>query len=210
MPFLRLLILFYKCPKTGLHASKVKKKHLKNVHLISKWFLLNDLFEESVSLNPSFHCCDWSDGSVLCDWSTKYSANDSHANIMQMCYFMTYSPNRIRFKFLTTRSGDWEPTLFFYIDNNFIYRALSASKLCRKIVFTYFYMTHCMKGNILKRHNRGTFTNILLVPCLHLADAFIQSDLHATSDLFRLYMFLSVCVFPGNRTNNLYAANAML
>ncbi len=25
MPFLRLLILFYECPKTGLHASKVKK-----------------------------------------------------------------------------------------------------------------------------------------------------------------------------------------
>ncbi len=28
---------------------------------------------------------------------------------------------------------------------------------------------------------------------MHSADAFIQSDLH-----FRLYVFLSLCVFPGN------------
>ncbi len=35
---------------------------------------------------------------------------------------------------------------------------------------------------------------------MHLADAFIQSDLQ----------FLSVHVFPGNRTHNLCAANAML
>ncbi len=42
-----------------------------------------------------------------------------------------------------------------------------------------------------------TFTN--------LADAFIQSDLHSS------YTFvLSVHVFPGNRTHNLCAANAML
>ncbi len=36
MPFLRLLILFYECPKTGLHASKVKKhfSFLKKIALI--------------------------------------------------------------------------------------------------------------------------------------------------------------------------------
>ncbi len=39
--------------------------------------------------------------------------------------------------------------------------------------------------------------------CMHLADTFIQSD-------FRLYIILSVCVFPGNRTHNLCAANTML
>ncbi len=39
---------------------------------------------------------------------------------------------------------------------------------------------------------------------MHLADAFIQSD------LVMLYIFLSVHVYPGNRTHNLCAANAML
>ncbi len=47
-------------------------------------------------------------------------------DIMQMCYFVTYSHNRIRFKFLTTHLGDWEPTIFL-IDNSFIYRALSVT-----------------------------------------------------------------------------------
>ncbi len=37
----------------------------------------------------------------------------------------------------------------------------------------------------------------------HLADTFIQSDIQAIH-------FLSVCVYPGNRTHNLCAANAML
>ncbi len=31
----------------------------------------------------------------------------------QMCYFVTYSRNRIRFEFLTTRLGDCELNLFF-------------------------------------------------------------------------------------------------
>ncbi len=66
-----------------------------------------------------------------------------------MCYLVTYSRNRIRFESLTTRLGDCKPTLFL-IDNNFIYRALSASQLCRKFMFTYCYMTHYMKGNIGK------------------------------------------------------------
>ncbi len=38
---------------------------------------------------------------------------------------------------------------------------------------------------------------------MHLADAFIQSDSGYT-------FFSSVCVFPGNWTHNLCAANAML
>ncbi len=72
------------------------------------------------------------DGAVLCDWSITYSTNErAYADIMQMCYFVTYSRNKIRFKLLTIRSRDWEPMLFF-IENNFIYRALLASQLCRK------------------------------------------------------------------------------
>ncbi len=39
---------------------------------------------------------------------------------------------------------------------------------------------------------------------MHLADAFIQSDLQV------IHFFLSVPVFPGNWTHNLCAANAML
>ncbi len=69
MPFLRLLMLFYECPKTGLHASKVKKYFSKKNSFNFNSFL-NDSFEESVSLSPASHCCDWSDGAVLCDWST--------------------------------------------------------------------------------------------------------------------------------------------
>ncbi len=41
---------------------------------------------------------------------------------------------------------------------------------------------------------------------LHLADAFIQSDLQLHSG----YTFSLVCVFPGNRTHNHFAADAML
>ncbi len=41
---------------------------------------------------------------------------------------------------------------------------------------------------------------------MHLADAFIQSDLQCIQAIH----FLSVCVFPGNRTHNLCAADAML
>ncbi len=36
------------------------------------------------------------------------------ADIIQMCYFETYIRNRIRFKFLTTRLGDWNRLFFFY------------------------------------------------------------------------------------------------
>ncbi len=41
---------------------------------------------------------------------------------------------------------------------------------------------------------------------MHLADAFIQSDLQC----IQVIHVLSACVFPGNRTHNLCAANAML
>ncbi len=41
---------------------------------------------------------------------------------------------------------------------------------------------------------------------MHLADTFIQSDLQ----YIQVIHFLSVCVFPGNWTHNLCAANAML
>ncbi len=38
---------------------------------------------------------------------------------------------------------------------------------------------------------------------MHLADAFIQSDLQCIQDI---HFFLSVCVFPGNWTHNLFFA----
>ncbi len=37
---------------------------------------------------------------------------------------------------------------------------------------------------------------------MHLADAFIQSDLQEHSG-YTCFFFLSVCVFPGNWTHNL-------
>ncbi len=54
-----------------------------------------------------------------------------------------------------------------------------------------------------------TFANIVYIYIyihIFLADAFIQSDLQCTQAI----QFLSVCVFPGNQTHNLCAANAML
>ncbi len=46
----------------------------------------------------------------------------------------------------------------------------------------------------------------VLFTFMHLSDAFIQSDLQC----IQVIHFLSVHVFPGNRTHNLCAANAML
>ncbi len=41
--------------------------------------------------------------------------------------------------------------------------------------------------------------NVITFTFMHLADAFIQSDLHCIQAIH----VLSVCVFPGNRTHNL-------
>ncbi len=43
---------------------------------------------------------------------------------------------------------------------------------------------------------------------LHLADAFIQSDLHCIQ--VTVFTFLSTLAFPGNRTHDLGVASAML
>ncbi len=43
---------------------------------------------------------------------------------------------------------------------------------------------------------------------MHLADAFIQSDLHCIQ--VTVSTFLSALAFPGNRTHDLGVANAML
>ncbi len=61
------------------------------------------------------------------------------------------------------------------------------------------YMWHKCKEEI-KTSKEKTFT------FMHLADAFIQSDLQ----YIQVIHMLSVCVFPGSRTHNLCAANAML
>ncbi len=44
---------------------------------------------------------------------------------------------------------------------------------------------------------------------MHLADAFIQSDLHCIQVTVSTF-FLSALAFPGNRTHDLGVANAML
>ncbi len=43
---------------------------------------------------------------------------------------------------------------------------------------------------------------------MHLADAFIQSDLHCIQ--VTVFKFLSALAFPGNRTHDLGVASAML
>ncbi len=48
---------------------------------------------------------------------------------------------------------------------------------------------------------------------MHLADAFIQSDLHCIQVTFFFYIFfffLSALAFPGNRTHDLGVVSAML
>ncbi len=57
--------------------------------------------------------------------------------------------------------------------------------------------------------NLTTFTFTFM----HLADAFIQSDLHCiqvTVSTFFFFFFLSALAFPGNRTHDLSVASAML
>ncbi len=51
-------------------------------------------------------------------------------------------------------------------------------------------------------------SGLLTFTFMHLADAFIQSDLQCIQAI--LWFVLSVYVFPGNRTHKLCAANAML
>ncbi len=51
---------------------------------------------------------------------------------------------------------------------------------------------------------RVTFTFTFM----HLADAFIQSDLHCIQ--VTVFTFLSTLAFPGNRTHDLGVASAML
>ncbi len=54
-------------------------------------------------------------------------------------------------------------------------------------------------------HRQVSF-HIIVYAFMHLADAFIQSDLQC----IQVIHLLSVCVFPGNWTHNLCAANTML
>ncbi len=49
---------------------------------------------------------------------------------------------------------------------------------------------------------------VLFLLFLHLADAFIQSDLHCIQ--VTVSTFLSALAFPGNRTHDLGIASAML
>ncbi len=56
------------------------------------------------------------------------------------------------------------------------------------------------------RFNGDYFQVHIYFTFMHLADAFIQSVLQCTQAIH----LLSVCVFPGNWTHDLCAANAML
>ncbi len=56
MQFLRLLLLFYECPKTSLHASKVKKHYcfLKKIDLfLPKFEMIPKRLVQSSSKNQS-------------------------------------------------------------------------------------------------------------------------------------------------------------
>ncbi len=71
----------------------------------------------------------------------------------------------------------------------------------------------CLNGTKiypLSTARRFAFNDVYLTftfTFMHLADAFIQSDLQC----IQVIHFVSVlCVFPGNRTHNLCAANTML
>ncbi len=67
---------------------------------------------------------------------------------------------------------------------------------------TYIVVTYPLDLGYHEKRQYGTFKFTFM----HLADAFIQSDLQCIQAIH----FLSVCVFPGKRTHNLCAANAML
>ncbi len=59
----------------------------------------------------------------------------------------------------------------------------------------------------IKPSNQSASVYIYIIfTFMHLADTFIQSDLQCIQHIH----LLSVCVFPGNRTHNLCAANAVL
>ncbi len=84
------------------------------------------------SLNPTFHCCDWSDGAALRDWSTaRMTARGGvYANVL--LHDVQPQQNKIQipddsFRRLRTDS--------FFIDNNFIYRLHKfAESLCSHTV----------------------------------------------------------------------------
>ncbi len=57
----------------------------------------------------------------------------------------------------------------------------------------------------IKQKVQDKYRQVYTFTFMHLADAFIQSDCIQV-----IHFFLSVHVFPGNRTPNLCAANAML
>ncbi len=62
------------------------------------------------------------------------------------------------------------------------------------------------RTGLLPSGPKSSFQMTFTFTFMHLADAFIQSDLQC----IQVIHFLSVHVFPGNRTHNLCAASAML
>lgn len=57
-------------------------------------------------LSVSPHCCDWSDGAVLCDWSTAYSAcrkRNAHCNnrmtVLETCQYIEKMVSIVPYQF---------------------------------------------------------------------------------------------------------------
>ncbi len=65
---------------------------------------------------------------------------------------------------------------------------------------------------LLKSNLNNVFLSLfgkdIYIYILHLADTFIQSDLHCIQ--VTVFTFLSTLAFPGNRTHDLGVASAML
>ncbi len=68
----------------------------------------------------------------------------------------------------------------------------------------------CQLVTNMNNHNIFYFFQFLYISFtfMHLADAFIQSDLHCIQ--VTVFTFLSALAFPGNRTHDLSVASAML
>ncbi len=70
----------------------------------------------------------------------------------------------------------------------------------------YQFITTCNELWFFTWHSLLPLVLLFTFTFMHLADAFIQRDLQCIQSIH----ILSVCVFPGNRTHNLCAANTML
>ncbi len=119
-------------------------------------------------------------------WDVLYLAKYVHEN---QRWDLSHEPNQI-ISYLSNHSQSQHDASFHEIFNYLNYPPQALRGLLKQ---------SGLKGGKSDTVSHCSFTFTFM----HLADAFIQSDL-------QVIHFLSVCVFPGNRTHNLCAANAML